>query len=179
MSKRNNVLSLIGLMLVSPLMAQPAHAGQAVSVKMGYFNLNQVKAAHPASAGLDRLENNAKELLKIDADKANAELTQMQKSSKSTEEIEAKKKELQLQLNAKVDASMNLLMGNRMAANSELAQLVNSVAKEKGLDLVVDANGIFSGGEKFAASGEDITDAILQRLTPSYKPDKPADKPAK
>ncbi len=172
------LLSIAGLLVVIPLLTPPAMAGQpqSVSVKMGYFNLNQVKMVHPASVGLDRLENTAKELLRADADKGNALLAQMQKDGKTKDEIESKQKELQLQISAKVEASSGLVMGHRMSANTEIAQAVNAVAKDKGIDLVVDASGIYSGGDKFAASGEDLTEAIIQRLAPGAI--KPAEKPA-
>jgi Skp family chaperone for outer membrane proteins len=144
-----------------------AGTSQPLTVKMGYFNLNKVKVLHPASAGLERLENNAKELLRIEADKGNAVLVQMQKDGKPKEEIEKTQRDLQMQITAKVEASTNLLMGNRMTANTEIAQAVNAVAKEKGFDIVVDAGGIFAGGEKFLSNGEDLTDVILQKLVPA------------
>lgn len=156
-----------GLMASSSTLPASAGQSQTMSVKMGYFNLTQVKSQHPASAGLDRLENNARELLRADAEKGNALLVQMQKDGKSADEVKAKAQELQLQLNAKMEATMTLLNGNRNSATSEILQAVNTVAKDKGLDVVVDANGVFSGGDKVVNSAEDVTDAVIQKLVPS------------
>lgn len=180
MVSRSSSMVLLAMVLgMQSQCLQPALAGQsqAVTVKMGYFNLVQVKSVHPASAGLERMENTARELLRAEAEKGNALLSQMQKDGKPESEIKQKAQELQVQLNAKMEASSTLLMGNRVTANTEIAQAVNAVAKDKGLDLVVDANGIFSGGEKFANNGEDVTDSIIQRLVPSLPSSPSAPKP--
>jgi Skp family chaperone for outer membrane proteins len=169
MDKRIHLFALAALLSGASIVPPGAMAGssQSLTVKMGYFNLNKVKTLHPASAGLDRLENTAKELLRLDAEKGNSALLQMQKDGKPKEEIEKAQRDLQLQINAKVEASTSLLMGNRATANTEIAQAVNAVAKEKGVDIIVDAGGIYAGGEKFLSNGEDLTDNILQKLVPT------------
>lgn len=48
-----------------------------------------------------------------------------------------------------------------------IIRTVNAVAKGKGLDIIVDANSVYSGGDKLLNGGEDITDAILKRLNPA------------
>lgn len=144
---------------------------QSVSIKIGYFNLAQVKAAFPDYAALLTLEQNAKELLRRDVEKANIELAEMQKQNKPKEEVEKKSKDLQTEISAKQQAMGQLLTTNSIDANRAVAQAVAAVAKDRGLDFIVDAGGVyFSGGEKIVSSGEDVTDAILKRLVPGSKP---------
>jgi Skp family chaperone for outer membrane proteins len=147
--------------------AWAAGPAQSVSVKMGYFNLAQVKASFPGSATATSMEERAKEMLRRDVEKANTELAEMQKQNKSKEEIEKRSKELSTEVKAKQEALSNLLMSNSADANRTIANAVLAVAKEKGLDLVVDGSGVFAGGDKFVSTGEDVTEAVLKRLVPA------------
>lgn len=150
-------------------------AASSVSVKMGYFNLLQVKASYPEAAAATSLEEKAKEMLRQDVDKANDELIALQKANKPKEEVEKRKNELQIQIAAKQQAMAQLLQSNSSEANRNIANAVLSVAKDKGLDVVIDAAGIFAGGEKFANSGEDVTELVLKRLVPqAVRPAEPA-----
>jgi Skp family chaperone for outer membrane proteins len=137
---------------------------------MGYFNLTQIKASYPESAAATSLEERAKDMLRRDVDKANAEITEMTQQNKPKEEIEKRSKELQLEIASKQQALASLLSSNSQEANRAIAQAAASVAKEKGLDIVIDASGIYAGGDKFANNGEDVTEAVLRRLVPGSKP---------
>ena len=145
----------------------PKAPAQSVSVKMGYFNLFQVKAAYPESAASTALEEKANEMLRRALEDANKQLEEMQKANKPKEDIEKKKNELQIEISAKQQALAQLLSANASEANRAIAGAVGTVAKEKGLDLVIDGAGIFAGGEKFISSGEDVTDAIIKKLNPA------------
>lgn len=169
--------SLAVLALSSTLCPSVLAAGgtaQTVPVKMGYFNLLQVKAAYPEAAAANTLEERAKELLRRDVEQANSQLQEMQKQNKPKEEIEKKVRDLQTEISAKQQAMGQLLSSNTADANRAIALAVAAVAKDKGLDVVIDAAGIYAGGDKFATSGEDVTDAILKRLVPPGSSSKPA-----
>lgn len=157
------------LILASSLSSAAIAAGgsaQSVPVKMGYFNLLQVKTAFPTAAAANSLEERAKELLRRDVEQANNQLQEMQKQNKPKEEIEKRARELQNEIAAKQQALMQLLSSNTADANRAIATAVTEVAKEKGLDVVIDAAGIYAGGDKFITSGEDVTEAVLKKLTP-------------
>jgi Skp family chaperone for outer membrane proteins len=136
---------------------------------MGYFNLAQIKAAYPASAAATTMEERAKDQLKHELDQANAALAEMQKANKPKDEIEKKAAEYRIQIGAAQQALGQLLSANAMEANRAIGQAALSVAKDKGLDVVIDANGIYAGGEKFASNGEDVTDLVLKKLVPAAK----------
>lgn len=166
---RNSIKMLTALFLstsISPAVFAASGTAQAVPVKMGYFNLLQVKAAYPEAAAASSLEEKAKELLRRDLEKANRDIEEMQKANKPKEELEKKVRELQTEIQAKQQALSQLLSNNSAEANRAIAQAVALVAKEKGLDVVIDGAGIYAGGDKFVSNGEDVTEAILKRLVP-------------
>ena len=160
------VIALISGLAIIPAHAVAEKAAQPVSVKMGYFNLQTVKAAYPEAAAANSLEEKAKEMLRRDVEEANKELAEMQKVNKPKEEIDKRVKELQAVIAAKQQALAQLLSSNTQEANRAIAQAANAVAKDKGLDLVIDGAGIFAGGDKFVNNGEDVTEAMVKRLVP-------------
>lgn len=162
-------LSLVAVYLVTTQLSSMAAGGSAqnMSVKMGYFNLNLVKATYPESATATALEERAKDQLRRDVEQANSILQEMQKQNKTKDELEKKARELQIEISAKQQALGQLLANNTAEANRAIASAVNAVAKEKGLDMVIDGAGIFAGADKLAAGGEDVTELVVKRLNPS------------
>lgn len=144
-----------------------AGAATSVSVKIGYFNLALVKASYPESAGSETLRVQAENQLRRDVEEGNKSLSKLQEEKKPKEEIEKKAQQLQTEINAKQRALIELVQTQQQLANQQIATAVARVAKEKGLDLVVDGAGVFSGGDKIVSSGEDITDAIVKLLAPA------------
>lgn len=172
LKNKNLVLSLVSAALItipSVQAASPNVTAQPVSVKMGYFNLQTVKASYPESAAVNSLEEKAKEMLRREVEESNKELQEMQKANKPKEEVEKKVREMQAVIAAKQQALTQLLSSNSMEANRAIAQAALAVAKEKGLDVVIDGAGIYAGGEKFLTSGEDVTEAVIKRLVPQQK----------
>lgn len=144
-----------------------AGAAASVSVKIGYFNLALVKASYPEAAGSETLRVQAENQLRRDVEDGNKQLQKLQDEKKPKEEIEKKAQQLQTEINAKQRALIELVQTQQQIANQQIASAVAQVAKEKGLDLVVDGAGVFSGGDKIVTSGEDITDAIVKKLAPA------------
>lgn len=152
------------------MVAAPAFAaGSATSVpvKIGYFNLALVKASYPESAGSEALRVSAENQLRRDVEDGNKSLTKMQDDKKPKEEIEKRAQQLQIEINAKQRALIELVQNQQQMANQQIATAVARVAKEKGLDVVVDGAGVYSGGDKIVSSGEDITDALVKMLSPA------------
>ncbi len=150
--------------------AAPSYAAataSSVSVKIGYFNLALVKASYPEAAGSETLRVQAENQLRRDVEEGNKQLQKLQEDKKPKEEIEKKAQQLQTEINAKQRALIELVQTQQQIANQQIASAVAQVAKEKGLDLVVDGAGVFSGGDKIVSSGEDITDAIVKKLAPA------------
>jgi Skp family chaperone for outer membrane proteins len=170
LKNKSLALALISAALITvPANAASGNAAQPVSVKMGYFNLQTVKASYPEAAAVNSLEEKAKEMLRRNVEQANKELSDMQKANKPKEEIDKKMHELQTGIAAQQQALGQLLSSNSIEANRAIAQAAAAVAKDKGLDLVIDGAGIYAGGEKFINSGEDVTEAVIKRLVPQQK----------
>ncbi|MBY0360054.1 MAG: OmpH family outer membrane protein [Candidatus Obscuribacterales bacterium] len=159
-----------------------AATASPVSVKIGYLNLQLVKASFPEAAGSETLRVQAENQLRRDVEEGNKVLQKLQTDNKPKEEIEKKARDLQTEINAKQQALIQLVQTQQAIANQTISQAVAQVAKDKGLDLVIDGSGVFVGGDKIVNNGEDITDAIVKRLAPatlkSGGGEKPAAKPA-
>lgn len=141
-------------------------AASPISVKVGYFNLQLVKASFPEAAGSETLREQAQNQLRRDVEEGNKMLQKLQEDKKPKEDIEKSARQLQTEINAKQQALIQLVQTQLAIANQTIASAVASVAKDKGLDLVIDVNGVFAGGEKVVSNGEDITDAIVKKLNP-------------
>lgn len=156
------------------LAAGPA---QTTSVKFGYFNLALVKASYPEAAGSEALRVSAENQLRRDVEEGNKRLQKAQDEKKDKTEIEKMARELQIEINAKQNALIQLVQTQTAMATQSIAAAVAQTAKDKGLDVVVDGAGVFAGGEKLVNSGEDITEAIVKKLAPQLaRPGTPATK---
>ncbi len=172
------VLSAI-LSLAAPA-AMAAGSATTINAKVGYFNLALVKASYPESAGSEALRVQAENQLRRDVEEGNKRLQKAQEEKKEKAEVEKMAQQLQTEINAKQRALIELVQTQQQIANQQIASAVAQVAKEKGLDLVVDGAGVYSGGDKIIASGEDITDALVKKLSPAagLKTSAPVEKPA-
>jgi len=148
------------------LPAQAQKAATPTPVKIGYFNLALVKASYPEAAGSETLRNNAEAMLRRDVEEGNKRLQKAQEDKKPKEEIEKMARDLQTEINAKQQALIQLVQTQAAVATQNIAQAVNNVARDKGLDLVVDGAGVFAGGDKIVTNGMDITDEVVKKLQP-------------
>lgn len=183
MTSKVSKVALAAMLALSSVV--PAMAASPVTLKLGYFNLALVKASFPEAAGSETLRVQAENMLRQNVEEGNKMLQKMQTDNKPKDEIEKAARQLQTEINAKQQALIQLVQTQQAIANQNIAQAVASVAKEKGLDLVVDGAGVFAGGEKIVNNGEDITDAIVKRLAPAAlktsgekAPEKEKEKPA-
>lgn len=139
---------------------------QAMPVKMGYFYLGKVKQSFAEAAAGTLMEERAKEMLRQDVQKGNDELQQLTKQNKPKEEIEKKRDQLQAEITLKQQTLGTLISSTSINSQNAINEAIESVAKENGLDIVVDASGIFRGADKFANQGMDITPFVIKRLNP-------------
>lgn len=169
------VAALVAISAGLPSLA--AGPAQTTSVKFGYFNLALVKASFPEAAGSEALRVQAENQLRRDVEEGNKRLQKAQDEKKEKAELEKMARELQMEINAKQNALIQLVQTQTAMATQAIAAAVANVSKEKGLDVVVDGAGVFAGGEKLVNSGEDITQAVVQKLAPQIaRPGTPATK---
>lgn len=155
------------LFLVSALLSasvSPALAQSAVSVKLGYFSLGMVRANYAEASTSEGLKAQAEAQLRQSAEEANSRIQKMREEKKPTEEIEKAIREAQTKLGAKQEALAQLVETSTSAVTAKIMQAANLVAKEKGVDIVVDGQHVFAGGQKFLDSGVDLTKDIIERL---------------
>jgi len=141
-----------------------ANTATSTSVKIGYFNLALVKAAYPEAKESEDLRDKADAQLKREVDESNARIQKAREEKKSAEEIKKMTEQFQIEVNAKQKALMELVQSASSTATQKILGAVNSVARQKGLDLVVDGAGVYAGGQKVLDSGVDITEDIVREL---------------
>lgn len=144
----------------------PVNAQQAITVKVGYFNLAAAKGASPESLSSENIKNQADAQLRRDLEEAQKRIQKMQDEKRPKEEVDKALAEARTAFAAKQQALSELVQSAINSANLKLVQTVSAVAKEKGLDLVVDGQSIFAGGDRVQDNGVDITSDVIKRLAP-------------
>jgi Skp family chaperone for outer membrane proteins len=151
--------------LVAPVFAQKA--ATSIGVKIGYFNSNLVKMSDPQEANSESLKNQAEEQLKHDLDEGNKKLQKLRDEKKSDEEIKKTVEQLQIEIRAKQQALAQLVQNNNQMAQDRVRQAANAVAKERGLDIIIDGAGVYSGGQKILDNGVEVTEDVVHKLNPN------------
>jgi Skp family chaperone for outer membrane proteins len=130
------------------------------------------------------MRNTAEQILRNDVQRGNELLKKAQDDKKPKEEIEKLASQIQTEINAQQAALAQLVSAQTQQANQSIAQVVNAVAAKQGLDMVVDGQGVFAGGQKVIENGVDITQELVKALNPATQlnataPSTPAAAPAK
>ncbi len=166
-----------GLLLVLPLaLTSPALAQKSavpVSVKIGYFNEALVKASFPEAAGSETLKAQAESQLRKDLEDANKKVQTMQEAKKPADEIKKAIQDAQISISAKQQALQELVQSQNALVRDKIVNAVNTVGREKNLDLVVNGEGLYMGGKTVLDNGTDITDEVVKKAgTASSAPDR-------
>ncbi len=169
-----NVLSMVALSVIitasNSSVAQAANeSAKPFQAKVGYFSLPLVKMVCPEAAETEALKGQAESQLKAYIEDANKRLQKAKDDKKPESEIQEMQKTLQTEVSAKQQALAQLIQSSNQMATSKIMQAATQVAKEKGLDLVVDGSGIFTGGQKVLDDGVDITKPIIKILAPNQE----------
>ena len=149
--------------------AQENTQAKSVSVKIGYFNLPLVKASYQPASNAEILKAQAEAMLREELKTLNEALSKMQTEKKAEAEI-AKFKELaQTKISAKQQAYTEILANQTNQVKVSIAKAVDTVARAKGLDIVLDGQGLFAGGKLVLDNGVDITKEVVAQLSPASK----------
>ena len=162
--------SLLASLLVagtlSPAFAQKT--ASATSLKIGYFNLQMVKASGTGSDA-EALKNQAESQLRRDIEAGQKAIQKAREEKKSDEDLKKIVQQVQTELAAKQQALGQLVQTQNGIETQRMMGAVNQVAKDKGLDLIVDGAGVFAGGQKVLDSGVDVTEDIVKALNPGAR----------
>lgn len=166
-------LLLLASVAVTTAAINPVSAQQAatpISVKIGYFNLPAVRGACPEALSSENIKSQADAQLRRDLEEAQKRIQKMQDDKRPKEEVDKALAEARTAFAAKQQALSELVQSAINTANLKIVQTVGAVAKEKGLDLVVDGQGIYTGAERVQANAIDITSDVIKRLAPLVTP---------
>ena len=168
------LLISISLLSLTVLPALAQKAATSVSVKIGYFNEALVKASFPEAAGSENLKTTAESQLRKDLEDANKAIQTMQEQKKPADEIQKAIRDAQVSMNARQQALAELVQSQNAVVRDKMVQAVNAVGREKGLDLVVNGEGLYMGGKTVLDNGTDITNEVAKKLAPQTLRQQPA-----
>ncbi len=156
---------LIFLVLIWATLS-PANSAELKSkyVKLGYFNLAQVKASSAAGTSAEALRASAESQLRQDVEGGNRKLQDAQKQHLAKAEIEKMAQQMQAEINAKQQALIQLVQAQQTEENTKIASAVGEIARENGLDVIFDGAAVFTGGQVAVDNGVDITKVLIARL---------------
>lgn len=150
---------------LSSFSAEPADKPlEPLSVKVAYFNFGKIRAGIPEVANSEAIRINAEAQLRKDVDTWNSKLIKMREEKKPAAEIEKTKQEAQAVVRAKQEALAQLVESANLSVRVRVAQAAEAEARARNIDLVVDGQGLYAGGQKVFDHGVDITQAVLKRL---------------
>lgn len=150
----------------TPSQAQNTQA-KSVSVKIGYFNLPLVKASYPPASNSEILKAQAESKLREELKSIRENINKMRTDKKPEADIKRFQEISQAKISAKQQAYTDLLANQSNQVKVSIARAVDSVAKSKGLDIVLDGQGLFAGGKMVLDNGVDITREVVAKLNPS------------
>jgi len=139
-------------------------APEPLTVKVAYFNFGKIRAGIPEVSNAEAIRINAEAQLRKDVETWNYKLLKMREEKKPAAEIEKTKQEGQTVVRAKQEALAQLVESANLSVRVRVAQAAEAEAKSRNIDLVVDGQGLYAGGQKVFDHGVDITQAVLKRL---------------
>lgn len=137
---------------------------EPLSVKVAYFNFGKIRAGIPEVSNAEAIRINAEAQLRKDVETWNSRLIKMREEKKPAAEIEKTKQEGQTVVRAKQEALAQLVESANLSVRVRVAQAAEAEARARSIDLVVDGQGLYAGGQKVFDHGVDITQAVLKRL---------------
>lgn len=144
--------------------AVPEKVAEPLTVKVAYFNFGKIRAGIPEVSNAEAIRINAEAQLRKDVETWNNRLLKMREEKRPADEIEKTKQEGQTVVRAKQEALAQLVESANLSVRVQVAQAAEAEARARNIDLVVDGQGLYAGGQKVFDHGVDITQAVLKRL---------------
>lgn len=157
------IASLLLAVYIAACGVSPSVAA-AVTVKVGYFSLAKVKQEYTVSKDADAFRTQAEATLRKEVADGNQSLVDAQNRHVSKAEIEQMARDLQQRINAHQSDLIKQTQDRRKQADDLIGAAAAEVARQNGLDVMLDGEGVFGGGDKLVTAGADCTDAILHSL---------------
>lgn len=137
---------------------------EPLTVKVAYFNFGKIRAGIPEVANAEAIRINSEAQLRKDVESWNNKLIKMREEKQPASEIDKTKQEAQAVVRAKQEALAQLVESANLSVRVRVAQAAEAEAKARNIDLVVDGQGLYAGGQKVFDHGIDITQPVLKRI---------------
>ena len=152
-------LVLANFLCIAPTVANP------LTAKYGYFNLPLLRSRIPQLLQSEVLKVTVENQLRRQIDETNKSLLDAQKAGKSKQEIDAMTQTFQTEASASQKALVDIIQTQRALETQSIASAVSKVAKDRGLDIIVESTGTFAGNSNLASAGVNITQNLIELLS--------------
>lgn len=149
----------------TPTSAVPSgKSAETVFIRLGYFDSHEIKASYAPCVIADKARANARQTIEQMLEKNNRELQDMHAEGKSKSEIAKRAEQLQIELNAQNNIVYALAAVQVKTAREKLGAAVVEMAKDRDLDIIVDAATVWQGAQLVGENGMDVTGRLLKQL---------------
>ncbi len=159
-----SLIAQVSMSLAASALDAPEKPAEPLTVKVAYFNFGRIRAGIPEVSNAEAIRINSEAQLRKDVETWNNKLLKMREEKKPAAEIEKTKQEGQTVVRAKQEALAQLVEAANLSVRVRVAQAAEAEAKERNIDLVIDGQGLYAGGQKVFDHGIDITQSVLKRL---------------
>ncbi|MBY0549525.1 MAG: OmpH family outer membrane protein [Candidatus Obscuribacterales bacterium] len=155
---------------INTAVSTPAPAGssgksaETIFIRLGYFDSHEIKASYAPCVIADKARANARQTIEQMLEKNNRELQDMHAEGKSKSDIAKRAEQLQIELNAQNNIVYALAAVQVKTAREKLGAAVVELAKERDLDVIVDAATVWQGAQLVGENGMDVTGRLLKQL---------------
>lgn len=137
---------------------------ETIFIRLGYFDAHEIKASYTPCVIADKARANARQTIEQMLEKNNRELQDMHAEGKSKSEIAKRAEQLQIELNAQNNIVYALAAVQVKTAREKLGAAVVEMAKDRDLDIIVDAATVWQGAQLVGENGMDVTGRLLKQL---------------
>lgn len=158
------VSASVCLSILCSVTSLPSLAETPITVRVGFFNLGMVKANYAQAASAESIRAQAEAQLRKEVEESNQRIQKMVAEKKPSGEVQKAVHEAQIIIDAKQQSLAQLVETSSGEVRTRILQAVNLVARDKSIDIIVDGQGVYAGGQKFIDNGVDITADIIKKL---------------
>lgn len=165
-NSKTQIIFLVAVVVgvFSPCARSAEKIPEPLTVKVGYFNFGKIRAGIPEVANAEAIRINSEAQLRKDVESWNNKLMKMREDKQPASEIDKTKQEGQAVVRAKQEALAQLVESANLSVRVRVAQAAEAEAKARNIDLVIDGQGLYAGGQRIFDHGVDITQPVLKRI---------------
>jgi Skp family chaperone for outer membrane proteins len=137
---------------------------ESMQNRIGYFNMEYIKKNYPAWQHAENDAIAAEKSLVQEIAASNKQLADANAQHKSSEEIGVMAAEMRARVSSLQNQLVTEVKRKRQVAQDSIGKAVAASAGEQGLDIVLEGQSVYQGGQQLLQNGVDITSALCSSL---------------